>query len=1032
MHILKFSIEQPILVNLSMFLIIVAGIMAFRNISKEEFPEIALNGVSIVTAYPGVSPEEIEELITKPIEEEISDIEDIDNISSFSSEGRSLVTVEFTLEADDIYRKLQEVQSEIEKIKDLPKDAEDSEIAETKHMFHLITVGLVSGGTEHQMKEILDDMVYAFKKVYGVGEVEIMGDREREIWVEVNPIRLEGYGLALGDVIRALKAKNLNLPGGTMKLNHDEIIVRTVGKIGSVQEIEDIVIRKSTTGGHVYIRDVARVSDTFEEPSLISHLNGKKSFNITVRKSEVGNIVDIVKDVKKVAKRFEHRLPAGAEIVFANDNSVFLEKRLNLLYSNGIFGLILVLTSLFIFIGARAAVITALGIPVAFFASLILMLVFGITINSLSLFGLIIVLGMIVDDAIIVAENVYRYIEKGLPIREAALIGSQEVLWPVTASVATTIAAFMPMLMMAGPLGTFMAILPKVVTFALAASLWEAFFILPSHLAEFSRPVSQKTMRGAESPWFLTLQSLYSSLLTKLINRRYRSILSIAGFGIVVLVLAVGTLDVVLFPNQEFETFLLKAELDPSTKIEQTEEVCSIPEKLLLDLPLEENLSVEANIGMKTANLGLKEGGYEYGSSFAQIKSRLNDHQGRKRTGEEILTYLRKTIAAMKNGHLFRIDKEMAGPPVGKAVAVRILGDDFKILELLSLKVMEELGKIKGVVDIEDNFRPGKGELQVIVDEDKAALYNLDVESVANTVMYAYMGGVATTFRDHNDEADIVVKFNEQTRNNIQEILNIKIPNSDGAMIPLKNVATTELTSSYGKIRRYDEKRVITVTANIEPGVNTSRTVNTEIKKIMGPYIQEYPDYIMKFGGEYEDTEKSMTSLLQAFGLAIFLIYIIITCTFKSFIQPFMLMFTIPLAVIGVFVGLIVMRTPIGMMSFMGIIALAGIVVNDSIVLIDFINQRVAEGGERIAAIVDAAKTRLRPIMLTSITTILGLMPLALGIFGKEKMLTPMAISIVWGLSFSSILTLLIIPCLYAIVDDIKNGRWKKYITYNH
>ena len=245
-------------------------------------------------------------------------------------------------------------------------------------------------------------------------------------------------------------------------------------------------------------------------------------------------------------------------------------------------------------------------------------------------------------------------------------------------------------------------------------------------------------------------------------------------------------------------------------------------------------------------------------------------------------------------------------------------------------------------------------------------------------------------------------------------------------MIPLKNVASTELTSGYGKIRRYDEKRVITVTANIETGINTSRTVNLEIKKIMGPHMQRYPDYIMNLGGEYEDTEKSMASMFQSFGLAIFLIYIIITCTFKSFIQPFMLMFTIPLAVMGVFFGLIVMRTPIGMMSFLGIIALSGIVVNDSIVLIDFINRKMAEGGDRIAAIVDASKTRLRPILLTSITTILGLMPLALGIFGKERMMTPMAISIVWGLSFSSILTLLIIPCLYAIVDDMKNSRWKK------
>lgn len=1026
MFIPRFSIQQPILVNLSMILIIVAGLFAFQNISKEEFPEITLNGVTILTLYPGVAPEEIEELITKPLEEEISDIEDIDNISSFSSEGRSLITVEFTLEAGDIYRKLQEVQTEVEKVKDLPKDAEDPEITETKHLFHLISVGVVGEGLERQIKEIVDDMVYDFKKIYGVGEVEVLGEREREIWVETDPVRLEGYGLALDDVIRALKGKNLNMPGGTIKLGKNEIIVRTVGEITAIREIEDIIIRKSTAGGHVYIRDIARVSDTFEEPNLIARLNGKRSFNISIRKSEVGNIVDIVKDVKAAAKRYTARLPAGAEIVFANDNSIFLQKRLNILYSNGITGLILVLGSLLVFIGARAAVITAVGIPVAFFATVLLMNIFDITVNSLSLFAMIIVLGMIVDDAIIVAENVYRYIEQGLPVKEAALVGTQEVLWPVTASVTTTIAAFMPMLLMSGPLGKFMGIIPQVVTFALAASLWEAFFILPSHLAEFSRPIKQKHSGGSASIWFANLQAAYSTFLRKLLHRRYTALFSIAGISIVILATAVGTLDVVLFPNQEFDTFLLKAELDPSTKIEQTETVCFQPERMLMELPADEMLSVESSIGLKTANLGLKEGGYEYASNFAQMKVRLNDHAGRSRSSEEILKNVRQQLAGFANAHLFRLDKEMAGPPVGKAVAVRIMGDEFHVLEVLSRRVMQELEKIKGVVDIEDNFRPGKNEIRVIVDEAKAALHKLDVEAVAMVVKYAYQGGVATEFKDANDEIDVVVKFDQSVSNDLQAIMDIKIPNADGDMIPLKNVATTELARGYGKIRRYDEHRIITVTANIEPGVTTSRDVNREIKKRMEPYLQQFPDYILEFGGEYEDTEKSMSSLVQAFILAIFLIYMIIASTFKSFIQPFMLMLTIPLAIIGVFVGLILMQTPIGMMSFLGIIALSGIVVNDSIVLIDFINRRRTEGRDRIDAIVDGARTRLRPIMLTSITTILGLMPLALGLFGKERMLTPMAIAIVWGLSFSSILTLLLIPCLYTIIDDITGRRWKK------
>jgi multidrug efflux pump len=1025
MSIAKFSINQPVLVNLFMILIILAGIFAFNSISKEEFPEISLNAVSITTTYPGVSPAEIEELITKPIEEEMADIDDIDNITSFSSEGRSLISVNFKVEAGDLYRKKQEVQTEVDKVTDLPDDADDPVVKESKHYFHLITIGIVGEGRERDIKEIAEDMVYDFKKIYGVGEVEVRGDREREVWVEVDQARLEGYDLSLNDVINSLRRKNLNLPGGTIKLSQDEVIVRTVGEFSAIREIGDIVIRKSEKGGHVYLKDVARINDRFEEPTLLAKVNGKKSVNISLRKGDVGNIVDIVKEVKAVALSYTPRLPEGTEIVFAIDDSIYLEKKLNLLYGNGVTGLVLVLLSLFLFIGTRSAIVTAFGLPVAFCASILLMNIFNITINAFSLFSIIIVLGMIVDDAIIVTENVYRYIEQGIPVKEAARRGAEEVFWPVTAAVTTTIAAFMPMLLMEGALGKFMAIIPMVVTFALLASLWEAFFILPSHLAEFARPPAKKTSRGAQSIWFKSLQKIYERLLRKFLRRRYLALTSIGCVAVAILFIAFGTMDFILFPNRDFDMFLVKVEAPSDTRIEHTGTISTQAEKFLLTIPPDEMINSVTSVGLKTSNLGLVDGGYDYGSNLAMVKVRLVDYQERKLDGEELLRSMRKMLDTLKNPHFFRLDKEMAGPPVGKAVAVRVMGDDFEILQGIAQTVGEELHRIKGVKDIENDFSLGKSEIKVIVDEDKAALYKLDVESVATAMQYAYQGGLATEFKDENDEIDVVVKFSEEFRNNSSRILDLKIPNTEGYMIALKNVATLERTSGYAKIRRYDQKRVITVTANIESGVNNSRDVNNAIKKKMEKFMEQYPGYILNYGGEYEDTQESMQSLFEAFILAIFLIYMIIASTFKSFLQPFMLMFTIPLAIMGVFIGLIVMRTPMGMMSFLGIIALTGIVVNDSIVLIDFINRRMAEGGDRMEAIIEASKARLRPIMLTSITTIVGLMPLALGIFGKERMLTPMAISIAWGLAFSSTLTLILIPCLYAISDDIKTRLWK-------
>jgi multidrug efflux pump subunit AcrB len=466
MSLPKFSIQQPVFVNLFAILIVAAGLFSFISIPNEEWPDIPMNTIQVSTSYPGASPEEIEALITKPIEEEISDISDIDYVSSFTSEGRSAVNVHFKMEIADINRKLQEVQTEVNKVTGLPENAHDPGVEEAKVPFRLITIGVVGEGPERELTEIAEDLQYDFKKIYGVSDVELSGNRKREIWVEVDPLRLESYGLSLNNVMAALKSKNLNLPGGTIKHSQNEFILRTVGEVEKVREIENIVISKSGKG-HVYIKDVAGVSDTFEEPGIISRINGKRAITISVYQGHVGNIADIVRQIKSVAMRYKSRLPEGAEIVFANDNSAHIKQKLGILFSNGLTGFLLVAVSLLLFIGARPAILTALGIPVAFCACILLMDLSHITISSISLFAMITVLGMIVDDAIVVTENVYRYIEQGLPVKEAALRGAGEVFWPVVAAVATTIAAFLPMLFMTGPPGKFMSVIPKVVIFAL-------------------------------------------------------------------------------------------------------------------------------------------------------------------------------------------------------------------------------------------------------------------------------------------------------------------------------------------------------------------------------------------------------------------------------------------------------------------------------------------------------------------------------------------------------------------------------------
>jgi len=1017
----KFSIEQPVLVNLSSILILIAGIAAFASLPKEEWSAVEINTVTVTTIYRGASPEEMEQLITRELEEELVDLDDVESIASFSSEGLSVININFVQEVTDMVRKMQEVQNEVNKVTDLPEDAETPEIDRVSPPFRLITVALVGDNMERVLTPIADDLAYELKKIYGVYEVNVLGRREREIWVEIDPFRMESFGLSLRDVVTALRSKNLNLPAGILKQGASEFLVRTVGESVSIDEYEDIAVSKDPLGGHVYIRDIARVIDTFEDRAMVARIDGQRAILLNVRQNNFGKISDIVAEIKQTIERYRQNLPEGAELLTAHDNSLNLNRRLGILYSNALAGLLLVIISLYFFIGLRPAMLTAIGIPFAFCATIILMDISGITINSISLFAMIIVLGMLVDDAIVVCENVYRYIEAGMPVREAALVGSQEVFWPVITAIATTIAAFSPLLMMEGPIGKFMSTVPKVVIFALLASVWEAFMVLPSHLAEIARPIKADEKSKNAHPWFSRLLEKYTSTLLFLLKRRYKSVLCLGLGFVIIFTLAFSTLEFILFPKQGFDTIMLSISTPEYFTLDETEKATLEALNVIDQLPAGEILNVTAITGTRNAPLGFKEGGTEIGTNYADIEIRLCYDGDRERDGLEIFDELSERLQKLPHSSWYTLDTQRMGPPVGRDVLVRITGDNFEVLSGLAKLIKSEMAQINGITDIEDDYRPGKDELRVFVDEDRAAIYGLSVEDVATGVQYAHMGGIATTFDDRNEEFDVVVKLDERFRSNSSDILELRVKNSDGALIPLKNVAELRRAGGFGKIRRFDQRRVINVTANTIDELITPKAAQKAIDQRMQAYMQYYPGYNLAYGGEVEDTNRSMSSLFRAFGVALFLIYMILATMFKSFLQPFLIMLSIPFSLLGVFIGLVLTQTPMGMMAFMGVTALAGIVVNDSIVLISFINAR-NRGNDSLPvfdAIVEACRVRLRPIMLTQITTTLGLLPLALGLGGREVLMTPMAIAIVWGLLFACWLNLLFLPCFYLISDDI-------------
>lgn len=1016
MHISDFSVRQPVLVNLLVILLLVAALFTYSSMTKEKFPDVSLDEVWVHTTYPGVSPEEIERLITIPIEDEVAGIEGIEDITSVSSEGYSQIEIDFESGIEDFPRKIQEVQNRVNRVEDLPEDAETPEVEEEEWTTIAVVVSVSGDIPEDKLKRLSEDLEADLLDIRGVDAVTAIGRRDREIWVEVDPGRLEGYELSLADVILSLRNKNLDVPGGTLGSGRRELLVRTMGEAETPEQIERVILRSTHEGGHVYLRNVATVSDTFEEAVTEGRLNGKKAISLMVMKSRTGDTIQIVDAVKALERDYENgRLPDGVTLTLTNDASVDISNNLNALYGNGAVGLVLVLIVLYVFVGLRPAVLTAVGLPVAYSIAILLMQYFGITINMLSLFGLILALGIVVDDAIIICENSCRHIEEGRSPAEAAVIGTKEVTWPVIAAVATSAAAFIPLLLMTGTLGKFFGVIPKAVAFALLASLVEALFILPSHIADFAKPISARRKQRMADGSLQRLTHVYLRLLNFTLDRRYLCVSSAVALAGGCILFAYVFMPFVLFPARDVEEFGVTIKMPVGTKLEETSRVVAQLERAALELPEEEVYAVIGRVGTGQ----LADYDFRTGTHIGQVILDLTDRFDRERSGEEIVGEYRDAIAEIPGPAEVNFQEWREGPPLEPAVELHLRGDELEILRAIADDVEAYIASIDGTKDITDDFEPGKHEARIIVDEEKAYLLGLDMATIGYTIRYAFDGGIASSIHDRGEEIDLRVILREESRRDLEDIEEMRFQSREGALIPFQNFGRIERKPGYTNINRRDRKRAITVSANVDDDVITSVEINRLLRDRYRDLGERYPGYSMVFSGEYEETQEQVIALTKAFGVAILLIYAILGSLFRSFSMPLVVMLAVPFSFIGVVVGFFVMGEPLGLMALIGIIGLAGIVVNNSLILVDFINSGRESGLARRDATLRACRLRLRPVLLTSVTTIFGLLPLALGLFGVSAFLAPIAVAIVWGLTFATFLTLLLVPGLYAIVDDL-------------
>ncbi len=1024
MNVAKFSVKNSVLVNLLMIGLFIFGWIALNRMPTELNPPVSFNWIFITVAYPGASPEESESLIIDPIESEIKDVEDIDEIQSTAGEGFGFVLVKFEdISPEDFRQRYNELKSELDKVS-FPEEAEDPVVDDfsSSDFVPLINVNMAFSIPETNAQIIADKIQDDLENISGVAKVQVSGMGEREIWIEVDPEKMNSRNISFDEIIFALKRRNINIPGGNISFGKTEYLIRSIGEYESVDQIENTIVKTSLNGEFVRIKDIADVKDTREELVILSRLNGENSISFSISKNASANSIDVIHDIKNLISEYQTSVPSGVEFSYTNDNSVWINRIINILKNNAITGMILIILILYFFLGKSNALLASLGIPISFFITFILMDFLGYSLNGNTLFALVMVLGIIVDDAIIVLENCHRYRLIGYNSYDSAILGTREVVAPILSSIGTNIAAFLPLILLPGIMGKFMRIIPIIFSLALIASLFEAFFLLPSHYADWTQ--KSKTHLKGEKKFFKTLRSGYTKILTKILRRRYWATAAL----VIVLISSMGVIPLVgveLFGEEDWDIIRVLVQFPEGTSLEETDRIVKKYEHEARDLSRENVESVITNVGLLQS-----DDDWYIKKNVAQVIIQLKPVEVRTKSTDELIKELRKNCSHISGAISQQFLKVSGGPPVGKPISIKAQGKYLNEIKAASLALQDSIKQIEGTFDISDSFPPGKKEIKINIDEDKAALYGFSVQNIALNVRYAFDGVDATEYRDADDEIDVVIKYNKKYRSSIDNVLNLKISNARGNTVALRDLVNFEIVTGPTEIKRIDQKRTIFITGDINEDEITLDKVSASIENIFPKVEAQFPGVSFSFGGQYDEFTKTFDNILSLFILSIILIFLILGTQFNSYTQPFIILTTVPFALIGAMLGLLISNNPFSIVSMFGFVALAGIVVNDAIVLITFINNRRENNHlskfQLWRSIVDAGRLRLRPIILTSLTTIFGLLPLAFGIGGQSEMWAPLANVILFGLLISTILTLFIIPCFVAIIDDIK-GKIKKF-----
>ena len=1025
------AIKRQVAVMALLILLVIAGLYAYMTLPRESSPDITIPYVFVTTTYEGVSPEDMETLVTIPIERKLKGLADTEEIQATSSEGVSTVAVKF-LPKVDIDDALQKVKDKVDQaMQDLPEDLPNDPYVQEVNFndFPIIRVVLSGPFSLRRLKSFADDFEDRLESISGVLEARLSGGLEREIHVEFDLDRLAAYNLPFSNLINSVTKGNINMPGGSMDIGEAKYLVRVPEDYKNPAEIFNIVAY-SVGGKQIYLRDVAFIRDSYKDPQTRSRINGESSVTLGVIKRSGENIIRICDEVKQAVEEMRPLMPPDLKIDVTSDESEFVNQMVSDLENNILSGLILVLAVIVLFIGGRSAVFVSMAIPYSMFITFGLLLSLDVTMNMIVLFSLILALGMLVDNGIVIVENIYRHMQQGESRLEAAKNGSDEVAWPVITSTLTTIGAFVPMLFWPGIMGEFMGYLPLTLILALSASLFVALVINPVMSARYQTvKVVNKTDDDEEGAFpgpQPLVKRIYFRLLAWSLNHRFIVVL----LAFLLLVASIGSFGVFgagveFFPetDPDWGTVTIKAPV--GTNLDASDKLVAQVENIVKDYPDIEY--VISTIGTSGGD-PFSSGGV--GTHLSEISLDFVDFEDRSRPSRELIPEIRDKVLAAIKGAEVQVDKSEEGPPTGPAINLEIAGDDIRVLGELAEKIRKLIRDIPGLADLKDNFVKGKPEIRVDIDKEKAALLGLDAYTIAYYIKAAINGVKVGVYREGKDEYDILTKIPEEQRHSVESLKRLTISGPNGEPIPVTSVATFNVTSGLGGITRKDQKRVVTVSGN-----NAGRLANDIIADINARLAGfNFPrGYTYRFTGEQQEQQKAQDFLSKAFAASLFIILIILMFQFDSLVTPIIILTSVLLSLIGVFLGLVITGKPFGViMTGIGVISLAGVVVNNAIVLIDYYQQLKNRGYTSRQALERAGLTRFRPVMLTAITTILGLLPMAVGVSfdfrnlaftvggSSTQFWTSMAVAVIFGLTVATLLTLVVVPVLCSLADSAK------------